>query len=279
MTAVIASSVAAAITAPSPIEAAVIPWAVVPMKPVIPISGVAVVIGTGVSIVWPVTVIVGAGGHNRAAGKEHHRQGARRVVSSYFQYKQFQEEKFSRGHGGPVAPAEAIFDVHSAKPGPVPGRSILCPYVRTQTGPADESCAQKAPGRARLRLFFSSLIRAMISLYSKKREDPMTYFAWLIFLGAAMLEVGGDAVVRQGLRGSNLAIILLGCATLGAYGVLVNTVRWDFSRLLGVYVAVFALVSVLTGRFVFKEDVPLTTWIGLAVIVCGGMVIQFGNRM
>ncbi len=107
----------------------------------------------------------------------------------------------------------------------------------------------------------------------------MTYFAWLIFLGAAMLEVGGDAVVRRGLRGGSLAIILLGCATLGAYGVLVNTVRWDFSRLLGVYVAVFALVSILCGRFVFKEDVPITTWIGLAVIICGGMIIQFGNRM
>ena len=107
----------------------------------------------------------------------------------------------------------------------------------------------------------------------------MTYFAWLIFLGAAMLEVGGDAVVRQGLRRSNLAIILLGCVTLGAYGVLVNTVRWDFSKLLGVYVAVFALVSIVSGRFVFKEDVPVTTWIGLVVIICGGMIIQFGKRM
>ena len=29
----------------------------------------------------------------------------------------------------------------------------------------------------------------------------MTYFAWLVFLGAAVLEVGGDAVVRKGLRG------------------------------------------------------------------------------
>ena len=53
----------------------------------------------------------------------------------------------------------------------------------------------------------------------------MTYFVWLIFLGAAILEAGGDAVVRHGLKGGNLAVILLGCATLGAYGVLVNTVR------------------------------------------------------
>ena len=76
-------------------------------------------------------------------------------------------------------------------------------------------------------------------------------FRMAYFSGAAMLEVGGDAVVRRGSGGGNLAIILLGCVTLGAYGVLVNTVRWDFSRLLGVYVAVFALVSILCGRFFF----------------------------
>ena len=61
-----------------------------------------------------------------------------------------------------------------------------------------------------------------------------------------------------------------------AYGLLVNTVRWDFSRLLGVYVAVFALVSVMCGRFVFGESVPNSTWVGLAIIVAGGLVIQFG---
>jgi len=107
----------------------------------------------------------------------------------------------------------------------------------------------------------------------------MTYLAWLIFIGAALLEVGGDAVVRKGLRGSSLVVILLGGAMLGFYGVVVNTVKWDFSRLLGVYVAVFALVSVLFGRFVFKEDVPGATWAGLAVIIAGGMIIQFGEKL
>jgi drug/metabolite transporter superfamily protein YnfA len=107
----------------------------------------------------------------------------------------------------------------------------------------------------------------------------MTYLAWLIFIGAALLEVGGDAVVRKGLRGSSLVVILLGGAMLGFYGVVVNTVKWDFSRLLGVYVAVFALVSVLFGRFVFKEDVPVATWAGLAVIIAGGMIIQFGEKL
>jgi drug/metabolite transporter superfamily protein YnfA len=105
----------------------------------------------------------------------------------------------------------------------------------------------------------------------------MTLFAWIVFFAAAILEVGGDAVIRRGLRGGIVWFIVLGFVTLGCYGVVVNTVKWDFSRLLGVYVAVFAVVSVLTGRFVFKETVPPSTWIGLAIIVLGGAVIQAGH--
>jgi small multidrug resistance family-3 protein len=101
--------------------------------------------------------------------------------------------------------------------------------------------------------------------------------AWLIFLVAALLEVGGDATIRQGLRGGRGLPIAAGCVMLGAYGVLVNVVPWNFSRLLGVYVAVFALVSVLFGRVLFQEAVPASTWVGLGMIVAGGAVIQFGR--
>lgn len=105
----------------------------------------------------------------------------------------------------------------------------------------------------------------------------MTLLAWVIFIAAAILEVGGDAVIRRGLRGGIVWFIILGFVTLGCYGVVVNTVKWDFSRLLGVYVAVFAVVSVLTGRFIFREAIPPTTWVGLAIIVVGGAVIQAGH--
>ena len=105
----------------------------------------------------------------------------------------------------------------------------------------------------------------------------MTPVAWLIFVAAAILEVGGDAVIRRGLRGSVIWFIVCGFLMLGCYGVVVNTVKWDFSRLLGVYVAVFALVSVLAGRFVFKETIPASTWLGLSIIVIGGAVIQTGQ--
>jgi len=107
----------------------------------------------------------------------------------------------------------------------------------------------------------------------------MTYLAWFIFIGAAILEVGGDAVVRKGLRGSGLLVILSGCTMLGLYGVVVNMVKWDLSKLLGVYVAVFALISILCGRFVFKEQISNATWLGLAVIICGAMIIQFGHEL
>ena len=106
----------------------------------------------------------------------------------------------------------------------------------------------------------------------------MNSIPWLVFIAAALLEVGGDAVVRRGLRGSNILFIIAGCAALGCYGLVVNSVKWDFSKLLGVYVGVFALVSVLGGRFVFKECVPLSTWLGLGLIITGGLVIQFGQR-
>jgi len=101
---------------------------------------------------------------------------------------------------------------------------------------------------------------------------------FLSFLAAAALEVGGDATIRHGLRGGRPLWIVLGFLVLGSYGVVVNLIDLDFSRLLGVYVGVFALVSVGVGRFVFAERVATSTWIGLAVILLGSAIIQLGPR-
>jgi drug/metabolite transporter (DMT)-like permease len=106
----------------------------------------------------------------------------------------------------------------------------------------------------------------------------MNVVAWLVFVAAASLEMTGDASVRRGLRGGGLPWILAGCAVLAGYGLLVNTVRWDFSKLIGVYVAFFALASVLCGRFILHEVVPPSTWLGLGLIITGGLIIQFGGK-
>jgi small multidrug resistance family-3 protein len=106
----------------------------------------------------------------------------------------------------------------------------------------------------------------------------MNIVAWAAFLVGAMLEVAGDAIVRRGLRGGGVLWVLAGCAALAGYGLMVNSVRWDFSRLMGVYIGFFALAGVLAGRFLFGESVPRSTWAGLGLIFAGGLLIQFGHR-
>jgi small multidrug resistance family-3 protein len=110
---------------------------------------------------------------------------------------------------------------------------------------------------------------------SRKRSSPQNRRGFRSELPGS--EVGGDAVIRKGLRGEGGALIVLGCLLLAGYGLIVNLVKWDFSKLLGVYVAVFAVVSVDVGQFPFGESVPMTTWAGMGIIV-GGRFIQFGEN-
>jgi small multidrug resistance family-3 protein len=98
-----------------------------------------------------------------------------------------------------------------------------------------------------------------------------------VMVVAAALEVLGDALIRKGLRGAGIGIVVLGFIVLGSYGVVVNRLSLDFSRLLGAYVGFFAIVSVLVGRIVFKEQIPPSTWIGLGVVLGGSLIIQLGG--
>jgi len=106
----------------------------------------------------------------------------------------------------------------------------------------------------------------------------MNILTWFIFIAAAFLEVVGDSVIRKGLIGNNPITIILGCLMLSSYGLVVNLVKWDFSKLLGVYAAFFALISILWGYFIFKENVSILTWIGLIIMVLGAFIIQAGQK-
>src|SRR5271170_6587356 len=98
-----------------------------------------------------------------------------------------------------------------------------------------------------------------------------------VMVAAAVLEVLGDALIRKGLRGAGLWLVAAGFVVLGSYGVVVNRLALDFSRLLGAYVGFFAVVSVLFGRLVFKEQIPTSTWLGLGVVLAGSLIIQIGG--
>ena len=96
---------------------------------------------------------------------------------------------------------------------------------------------------------------------------------------AAVLEIGGDAAVRRGLLQSASQWLVLGAVTLVAYGFMVNMNRSiDFGRLMGLYIAVFFVVSQLLSFVFFGERPPLNVVLGGALIVAGGVVIHVGTR-
>jgi small multidrug resistance family-3 protein len=100
---------------------------------------------------------------------------------------------------------------------------------------------------------------------------------FLVLFLSAVLEVGGDALMRRGIRGGGWVFIVVGGLVLAGYGMLVNRVPWDFGRMLGAYVAFFAVVSVVFGRFAFGDRTAATTWIGLLVIALGAGLLQLGR--
>ena len=100
---------------------------------------------------------------------------------------------------------------------------------------------------------------------------------WAVLELAALLEAGGDAGVRLGLRGRAWGFVV-GPLALVAYGFLVNAPRWEFSRLMGVYIAVFFLVSQLLAIVVFRERLPVPTLVGGALIVAGGLLLTFWHQ-
>jgi drug/metabolite transporter superfamily protein YnfA len=95
---------------------------------------------------------------------------------------------------------------------------------------------------------------------------------------AASLEIGGDAAIRQGLIRTTWLWLALGAATLVAYGFVVNVNRViDFGRLMGLYIAVFFVVSQLLSLLFFAERPSTSLIVGGALIVLGGVVIQVGR--
>ncbi len=94
---------------------------------------------------------------------------------------------------------------------------------------------------------------------------------------AAVFEVGGDALIRRGITGGGIILIALGFVVLGAYGMLVNLLGLDFTRMLGAYVGWFAVTSFLVGRFYFSECASTATWAGVVLVLVGSLVVQFGS--
>jgi small multidrug resistance family-3 protein len=116
-----------------------------------------------------------------------------------------------------------------------------------------------------------------------------------LLLLAAILEAGGDFLVRSGMySGSSVryyGLIITGGVVLATYGYAVNRVTWDFARLLGTYVIVFFLVTQIIG-FVATRELPaglefiirptfssLLRLVGSILVVIGGILFAIGQHI
>ena len=96
--------------------------------------------------------------------------------------------------------------------------------------------------------------------------------AFVTLILASTLEVGGDALIRLGLGGATYAMAA-GALTLFAYGLVVNTSGLDFNRLMGVYIAIFFLMSQVISFVLFKQLPDDRIVLGGGFIVTGGLLI------
>ena len=103
----------------------------------------------------------------------------------------------------------------------------------------------------------------------------------LLFV-AALLEAGGDALVRFGLHASpsarRIAFLSAGGLILFGYGCVVNAPPWDFGRLLGIYVVFFFLIAQAIGWVVFGQVPTRGIWFGGLFIAIGGAIISATAR-
>jgi len=68
---------------------------------------------------------------------------------------------------------------------------------------------------------------------------------------------------------------VVGAGVLTLYGTVVNVPRWDFGKLLGVYVVFFFICAQLVAKVRFNQPTTRPALLGGLLIVAGGMIISF----
>jgi small multidrug resistance family-3 protein len=103
--------------------------------------------------------------------------------------------------------------------------------------------------------------------------------AFLLLAIAAFLEVFGDACFQSAMYQSTGARrggwFAAGALVLVFYSLFVNTPKWDFGKLLGVYVVLFFVVAQIVAKLRFQQSPTPPVYVGGALIVLGGAVMTF----
>jgi drug/metabolite transporter superfamily protein YnfA len=108
-------------------------------------------------------------------------------------------------------------------------------------------------------------------------QNLLGAFAFLAI--AAFLEAFGDSCFQSALyhsKGRGVVVaVLSGAIVLAAYGAVINLPRWDFGRLIGVYVAVFFISAQIINRVRFGHTPSPPIYAGGSLIVAGALVMTF----
>jgi small multidrug resistance family-3 protein len=108
-----------------------------------------------------------------------------------------------------------------------------------------------------------------------------TYKALAVLFLAALLEAGGDALIRKGIHASaalRICFLLAGAVVLFAYGCTVNAPPWDFGRLLGVYVVFVFVAAQIINRLAFGRAPTVRVLLGGLCIVIGGLIVSGSSQ-
>jgi len=101
----------------------------------------------------------------------------------------------------------------------------------------------------------------------------------LLLLPAALLEVGGDAIIRKSLfeHGglARLGLFLAGACVLAAYGAFLNLAPLEFGQVVGLYIAIPFVVWQAINYFAFGQIPSPPVWAGGALIMTGGLIVSF----
>lgn len=116
-----------------------------------------------------------------------------------------------------------------------------------------------------------------MSLLNRLVQNPLG--AIFVLTIAAFLEAWGDSFFQSAFYRSagtaRIIAICCGALVLALYGSTVNIPRWDFGKLLGVYVVLFFLAAQLLAKVRFGQSPTLPIYAGGALIVIGGCVVAF----
>jgi hypothetical protein len=102
---------------------------------------------------------------------------------------------------------------------------------------------------------------------------------FLFLIAATSLETLGDAIIRVGIGQAawlpRAGFFAAGALLLFGYGLSLNLAPIEFSRVVGLYIAILFVIWQIVNLAVFRIPPGAPVLLGGALIVVGGLVVTF----